>query len=322
MARDLAVIIPAREEWLCGRTVEDILAHTMRDTEVIVCLDGWEPSQAKGDTLIPSDPRVRVIRFGSSVGQRVAINMAARTTDARFILKTDAHCSFNLGFDEQLITPYERGELGWDTTSVPKTVKLLAWQWVCQRCGWRQDQCAKPTCPACKHSEELVKEIVWFPKIDQRADYGRFDKTLQFKYWLEWRKRPGLAGPYVPLMCLGGGCWMMSRGRFWQLGGLDEAHGGWGQMGVEIALKSWLSGGRQVVNEHAWYAHMFRATKDFSFPYKLAHADVEAAKVYSRALWTGNRWPCQVRPLAWLPAHFEPVPEWHEPAPAQREKVA
>ena len=109
-----------------------------------------------------------------------------------------------------------------------------------------------------------------------------------------------------------GACFFMTRERFWQIGGLDEAHGGWGQLGVEVACKSWLSGGRQVVNKRTWFAHMFRTQGgDFSHPYPLSGSEVEGARTYSRQLWKENRWPGQVRPLAWLLEKFQPVPGWH-----------
>jgi len=43
-------------------------------------------------------------------------------------------------------------------------------------------------------------------------------------------------------------------GKVLELEGLDERHGFWGQFGTEISCKSWLSGGRQVVNKKTWFA--------------------------------------------------------------------
>jgi hypothetical protein len=307
--RDLAIIIPARDEWLAGRTVQAILERRVIDTEVYLCLDGWEPGPS--DTPIPVDPRVHVLRFAMPVGQRVAVNIAARLTQARYVMKVDAHCAFAPGFDLALVEPYDAERLELTTTSVPTTVKLRAWEWVCRGCGTRTEQGpAFERCAGCKGTDH-VKEMMWNPRPLEKVDFGRFDRNLQFQYWLEYRERLQPGELFPELMCLGGGCWVMPRGRFWQLGGLDEAHGGWGQMGVEIALKSWLSGGRQVVNQTTWVAHMFRTKADFSFPYPLRGSSVEVARAYSRDLWLGNRWPMAVRPVAWVPEHFVPVPEWH-----------
>lgn len=310
--RDLAVIIPARQEWLTGRTVADLLEHAVIDTEVIVCLDGWTPGPT--DTPIPRDPRVTILPFASSVGQRVTVNTAARLTQARYVMKVDAHCAFPPGYDLALVEPYDAQQIGLDTTSVPVTVKLKAWEWVCQGCGARSDQGPTPAaCVLCRGTQH-AREVVWRRTTD-RVDLGAFDPQMQFQYWLESRARIREDDRFPELMCLGGGCWMLPRGRFWQLGGLDEAHGGWGQVGVEVACKSWLSGGRQVLNQAVHYGHMFRAKADFSFPYPLHGSDVELARQYSRRFWLGDRWPLAVRPLRWIPDHFAPVPGWHPSPP-------
>ena len=93
---------------------------------------------------------------------------------------------------------------------------------------------------------------------------------------------------------------------------MDEAHGSWGQMGVELACKSWLSGGRQVVNKKTWFAHMFRTQGgDFGFPYELRGRDVEVARKHSRNLWIKDKWPKAKHKFQWLIDKFSPIPDWH-----------
>ena len=118
----------------------------------------------------------------------------------------------------------------------------------------------------------------------------------------------------MDLMCHVGACWAMHRDRYWELGGSDEAHGSWGQMGVEISCKTWLSGGRQVVNKRTWFSHMFRTKQgpEWGFPYKQSGSQVNNARKYSRRLWMGNEWPQAVHKLDWLLEKFKPVPTWHE----------
>jgi hypothetical protein len=102
------------------------------------------------------------------------------------------------------------------------------------------------------------------------------------------------------------------------VGGMDEAHGSWGQMGTEIACKSWLSGGRLVVNKATWFAHMFRTRADFSFPYAMSGNQVDQARKYSMELWLNDGWEGQVYSLAWLINKFKPLPGWHEPVGRDR----
>ena len=106
----------------------------------------------------------------------------------------------------------------------------------------------------------------------------------------------------------------MSRNRFHELEGCDEKHGGWGQFGVEFACKSWLSGGRHVVNKKTWFAHMFRTKPQhqFGFPYQLSGNAQTKAQEYSRDLWLNNKWQKAVRPLQWILDKFAPIPDWEE----------
>jgi len=105
---------------------------------------------------------------------------------------------------------------------------------------------------------------------------------------------------------------MMAADRFWRLGGMDEKHGSWGQMGTEVACKSWLSGGRQVVNRRTWFAHLFRTQPGFKFPYHITDKAINEARDYSQKFWRANAWSLAQRPLEWLTDYFRPVPGWHD----------
>jgi len=102
----------------------------------------------------------------------------------------------------------------------------------------------------------------------------------------------------------------MERERYWEIDGLDEDHGSWGQMGVEISCKTWLSGGRQVVNKKTWFSHLFRTQGGtFGFPYPQSAKGVDEARKHSRELWMNNTWDKQVHRLPWLLERFHP-PDW------------
>jgi hypothetical protein len=110
-----------------------------------------------------------------------------------------------------------------------------------------------------------------------------------------------------------GACWFMERERYWELDGLDEGHGSWGQLGTEMACKTWLSGGKLLTSKKTWFSHMFRTNNQgFSFPYPISGGDIQKAQKYSRDLWLNNRWPKAKYPLSWLVDKFKPVPGWHE----------
>lgn len=310
---DLSVLIPARNEMFLRRTVEDVLEHAQADTEIIVVLDG-----AWADPPLEKHDRVTVLYHPQSVGQRAATNEAARLARGRYVMKLDAHCSMAEGFDVELLKV--AAHLGEDVTQIPAQKNLHAFDWVCG-CGKRQYQGPTPTACECG-SPSWQREMVWKPRRGVTTTSWRFDANLHFQYWGEYSKRPDVVGcPFPETMSCLGACFFMSRDRYFQLGGLDEAHGSWGQMGTEIGCKSWLSGGRMVTNTRTWFAHMFRTQGgDFSFPYPLRSSEQDRARKHSRDLWLGDRWPGQVRPLSWLIKHFAPVPGW-EDSPARDERA-
>jgi len=309
LARDLSVLIPARQERWLARTVQDILAHRELDTEVIVVCDGDWP-----DPPLPDDPRLVVVHVTAPVGQRGGVNLAARLSQAEFVMKLDAHCAVEQGFDRTLIEPYRTGELTPDTTTIPRMYALHVFDYVCVACGQRFYQAdAVPACP-CGCAEFRVEDV-WQPRTFRMTDFARFDCTMHFQYWKRYHNRPEAQGDLADVMSSIGASFVMRRDRFWDLDGLDEAHGFWGQFGTEVACKSWLSGGRHVVNKRTWFAHMFRVG-NMPCPYPLSGEAQERARVYSRNLWLNNTWPKQTRPLSWLVEKFAPVKGWHDaPAP-------
>ena len=304
---DLSVLIPARNERWLSRTVEDVVAHAKGDTEVIVVLDGAWPEP--GYELVQRD-NVQVIYLPQSIGQRAAVNLAARVSTAQYVMKLDAHCAVAEGFDVTLVESAK--ELGPDATQIPAQHNLHVFDWVCDECGHRQYQGPTPaSCVGCGRPG-MRMDVVW-NAVRRRTEFWRFDSDLKFNYWGAYQERPESQGEIVDVMTSLGACFFIARERFWRLGGLDEAHGSWGQFGVEVACKSWLSGGRHVVNKRTWFSHLFRTQGgDFGFPYQLARSTQEASREYSRNLWLKNAWPGQVRPLRWLVEKFSPVPGWSQ----------
>lgn len=304
--RDLSVIIPARNERWLNRTVADALEHSTADTEVIVVLDGAWP-----DEPLEQHPNLRVVYVPTSIGQRAATNLAARLSQAEFICKLDAHCSVADGWDVALIAAAR--ELARETVQIPAQHNLHVFDWQCDGCGKRTYQGPTPSAACACGVASVHREMVWKPRRGVRTTAWRFDADLKFQYWGEFSQRPEGQGDITETMSCLGACWFLNREWYWELGGLDLAHGSWGQMGTEIGCKAWLSGGRMVCNQRTWFAHLFRTQGgDFSFPYPLSSSDVERARAHSRKLWIDGEWPQAVRPLSWLVDHFAPVPDWRQ----------
>lgn len=305
---DLAIIIPSRCEMFTERTVQDIFEHKEANTEVIVVLDGeW------ADPPITQRPDLQVIYVPESVGQRAATNMGVRLTKAKWVMKADAHCSFAQGFDRVLLDKMEE-----DWTVVPIMRNLWAFDWKCYHCGWKTYQSPTPDkCGQCGKNDKLRRKIVWIAKDRPQSTSYRFDTEPHFQYFGEYSHRSEYAKMLAETgmtetMSLQGSCWMLSRERYWDLNVCDETLGSWGSQGIEVACKSWLSGGRVLVNHGTYYGHMFRTNGSFSFPYPISGRQTERAKKTVRDLFFNNQWDKQVRSLSWLIEKFAPVPGWTE----------
>lgn len=305
---DLSVLIPARNEMFLARTIQDVLENIEGDSEIIAVLDGgW------ADPPIADHPRVTLIHHAQSIGQRAAVNEAARVSTAKYIMKADAHCAFDKGFDVKLMADCE-----YDWTVISRMYNLHAFDWKCAACGHQTYQGSRPVkCASCESEAGFEMVVIWQPRLNRKTDFARFDSDLHFQYWRDYEKRPEAAGEtkspegIVDVMCSVGACWFMHRQRFLDLGGLDEVHGSWGQVGVEISAKAQLSGGRHVVNRRVWFSHLFRTQPpDFGFPYP--NPGIEQARAHSRHLWLGNNWPGAVHPFSWLLEKYWPVPDWTE----------
>lgn len=265
----LSVLIAARNEKYLQKTLDDILANAEGDIEIIVVLDGYWPEQP-----IPDNKKIILIHHTESIGQRQSINEAAKIAKGEFIMKLDAHCAVDKGFDVKLVADCEP-----DWTVVPRMYNL---------------------------------DIeTWKPKLHKRTDYmyighneGRLLRAEYFN-----KGQPDNDKMIDDIMCCMGPGWFMTKKRFWELGGMDEIHGGWGQMGVEVSLKAWLSGGALKVNKKTWFAHWFRG--HIGFPYHITGQEVESARNYSRDLWLNDKWPLAKRKFNWVIKKFNP-PGWNK----------
>jgi len=301
-AIDLSILIPARNEEFLARTVDDILEHREGNTEIIVVIDGAH----RGPDVV-QDPRVTVVTLQESIGQRAATNLAARLSSAKYVMKVDAHCAFDQGFDVKMMEAMHD-----DWTMVPVMRNLHVFDWVCKKCNARWYQGPTPEkCPQCDNTTEFDRDIVWIAKQRPQSKSYCFDSEPHFQYFTDFSKRPEGKGDITPTMSLQGSCFMLTREKYFELNICDESFGSWGSQGLEVAIRTWLSGGQVMVNQKTWYAHCFRSQGgSWGFPYPLSGNQVEHAKKRARDLFFENKWEKQIYPLSWLIEKFLPVPGW------------
>lgn len=290
MGRPLvSAVIPARNERFLSRTVQDLLEHAAQQVEVIVVLDGYWHVPPDFEAL-PNDPRVRVLHRGTSHGMRPAINAAVELATGEYILKTDAHCMFDEGFDEKLAADCEP-----DWVSVPRRKRLDAENWQIQDVGGKPD---------------IDYHYLSYPSSDPN-DFGAHG--LNGKVWDARNRDESLRDVLVDdLMSSQGSAWFMPRPYFHQLELMDAAsYGTFWCEAQEVLLKVWLSGGRCVVNKKTFYAHLHKGSTH-GRGYPLGPNQFQIAAAYSRRwmLEPGAAWPKATLPLSWLIEKFWPVPTW------------
>ena len=313
---DLSIVIPARNEEFLGITVKNLLENIEGNTEILVGLDGYD----KPIPDIPQDSRVKVVKVDVSIGQRAMTNRLVAMSNAHYIVKVDAHCTFGKGFDRILMEDMQE-----DWTLVPTMRNLHAFDWVCEKCGnsWYQGPTPTHCMKDYKHpvinpdcdSTSFKRKIVWEPRRGTRNNFYRFDKDLHFQYWRDFEDRLDPSWEVAETMSIQGSFFMITRAKYLELNICDEAHGSWGQQGVEVACKTWLSGGKVMTSKKTWYSHLFRTQGgDFGFPYE--NNTVTQARKFSQDLWNSpfeelkKKFPQAVHDLKWLLDKFAPVPDW------------
>jgi glycosyltransferase involved in cell wall biosynthesis len=279
-----SIIIPARVEKHLQRTIDDIFQNATGDIEIIVVLDGWWP-----DPILKDDPRLILLHWGEPRGMRESVNGAARIAKGRYLLKCDAHCSFGKGFDEIL-----RKDCGDNWICVPSKYSLDADKWE-------------------RFRGPVDYLYLTFPYVeDDQFGYGLHGK--------KWKGKTGLTGswwdiekerkdtPIDDIMVFQGSCWFMRHRHFLNIGGEDSKQFIWGQEAPELSFKTWLSGGRVVVNKNTWFAHWHKDDRGF----KASNRDKRNTMIRSCHYWMNNRWSGQKMQFKDYINKFRPLEGWPE----------
>jgi glycosyltransferase involved in cell wall biosynthesis len=209
----ISIIIPARDEIYLSRTIEDLIAKSESDIEIVVVLDGyWQQDLSENQV-------VKYIHFGESKGMRRAINSAVAVATGAYLLKIDAHCAIQKGYDKKLVRDCKE-----NMVIVPTRYELDTEKW-----GQKKDR---------KHEFEYIER-----------------GTLKGRKWPEYAER--VNGQKLPkLMTMQGSCWFMHRSFYDRIGGIDaDNFGSMGREAQEVSIKTWLSGGELVLSRNVWYAH-------------------------------------------------------------------
>ena len=201
------------------------------------------------------------------VGMRDTINRGVLASTGEFIMKCDSHCTFAKGFDLELVKGLEDNMI-----VVPRRYKLDVEKW------------------------EVMD--------DKPIDYDRLGIAPDKIGGAEWRSRARERRDIMfdETMVFQGSCWIMRRTHWERLGGLQtEGYGTFTQEPVELALKTWLGGGKVMVNKNTWYSHKHRK---FKRSVGIDSEETKKGNAYSKDFWVHNRWEDRVHDLDWLMKRF------------------
>ena len=198
----VSIIIAAMKEQYLEKTIEDLQNKAHGKIEIIVIQD--KP-------------------------MRTAINEGVSIAKYKYILKTDAHCMFDEGFDLKLI---EAHQPNWVQTPTRKRLDAEKWELI-------QD-------------ERPDTDYMYIVKGRGYKDHDKNrDETLRAK-------------KIDDVQIFQGSCWFMEKAYFQHLGLLDDVNfGGMGSEALEICLKTRADGGRVIVNKTTWYAHYHKTKANF-----------------------------------------------------------
>ena len=303
----VSIIIPSRNgQPYTQKTVDDLLAKAEGEVEVIVVCDGVWPNPA-----LRNDPRVRIIHHGTvhdSLGMREGINRGVAIAKGKYIMKIDEHCMVDQGFDRKL-----KEDCAEDWVVIPRRYRLMA-----DEEPWRLEEYIT--------KDGLIVPDPTVERVRPPVDY----MYLAYPYERPFDKTCGLHGAedkdrakerahllIDDTMSWQGSCYFMMKSHWDRvIKELDtESYGTFTQEAQEIGNKTWLSGGRLVVNKKTWYAHMHKGKRGkgygFSNEQYARHMEgTERGRLFCINYWLNTK--DFKYDFEWLLNKFWPVPTWPE----------
>jgi glycosyltransferase involved in cell wall biosynthesis len=274
----LSVIMPARKELFMQKTIDAFLGSSELGygVEILAVLDGPWMDEPTGDR------RVKVIRLPEPLGMRGAINAGLAEASGDFVMKLDAHCAFDRGFDRKMVEVCAENWL-----VIPRRFSLDDISWTMSKRKPARDY-----------------HYLAFPM----EKYG-YSMTPQV-----WPKK---FGPEIDdTMSFQGSCWLANREYFMShVGLLDDrkkTYGSFAAEQLEVGLKYWLGGGEVKVNKRTWYAHLWKMPRHYATGEFAKKSNFHRNWRWAARHWMKNGEPNMIHPFSWLVEKFSPVPTWPE----------
>jgi glycosyltransferase involved in cell wall biosynthesis len=266
----VSIIIPSRDEPWLNKTINDLIMKAGGEIEIIAIVDG--PT----DQPIPvENSTVKVIRLAKPMGMRHGINLGANIATGEFLMKLDSHCMMTEGYDllfqkdcdKDWVVISRRGELSPD--------------WI----------------PSGPIAEYFYMSNPW----TSRENYMRMSR------WIT-RDKQNKNIIIDETMTLSGSNWFMAKEHFTnRIKEMDEDRfGQWSGEPEELACKTWLGGGKVMLNKNIIHFHLRK--EKIGRPYHITWNDALKGLQESARYWSGDEWPDRIHNFDWLIDKFWPLP--------------
>ena len=292
----LSVIIPSRNEQFLQKTVDDILSKAEGNIEVIIVMDGiWVNVEEF------TDKRIRLLHHGTeraSKGMRASINSGMAVAQGEYVMKLDGHCMVSQGFDEGLkktIMKTEEDRTHWIV--IPRRHRLDPEKWEIANGGKVPIDYMFLDFPykiPFHHANGLHGHI-WNQRYHERKNIP-IDETPSFqgsfyfctkKHWDEI------------IVCLD-----------------DENYGPFSSEAQEVGMKTWLSGGKVMINKHIEYSHLHKGKRwgsGFAFSnaqYRKHLVDIQKGQSFALDYWLNTK--NFKYDFDWFMDKFSDMPNWEK----------
>ena len=216
-----------------------------------------------GGDLPKSLSDAHIINHQTTLGRRVSINQAAQVAKGKYLFILDAHCSMSRNWASKMTTSCKGKNLVY---AIIRDMHPETWEY-------------RPGCYMHVSMNQEYTEKWWRRKALDECDVEEESMTIT-------------------------GCaWMITKNRYWELGGYDENLGKYGWDGPEWTCKIWMgeNPGRVILRTDVICGHIF-GTNDGGNKYRCEMIPKKAYLAYMR-----NRYKDKIQALV---KHFAPVPDW------------
>jgi glycosyltransferase involved in cell wall biosynthesis len=267
----VSILIPSRDEpWLLN-TVNDLLAKAEGDIEILAVIDGPTSHPLPEETS-----KVKLISLSEPMGMRYGINLAASMATGKYLMKLDSHCMmtesydtiFQKDCDDDWVIVSRRGELNPDWEITDPTIA----DYFYMSNPWTSPQ-------------GYMRMSRWITRDREHKDI-LIDETQTFS----------------------GSNWFMSKEHFFErMKMMDEDRfGQWSGEPEELACKTWLSGGRVMINKNITHFHLRK--EKIGRPYHIGWNEAVKGLQESARYWSSDEWPYRIHNFDWIIEHFWPLP--------------